>query len=87
MMMIIIIGKMAAIYIAKQYGDGSIGKFKWAIAGRRQAALQKIRDELAAINPALKALPIVIADSSDMNSLHNMTKQTKVRRTALTTSC
>ncbi len=67
-------GKMAAKYIARNYGD----KVKWGIAGRRRAALEDVRRELAVINKSLTALPIIIADSSDLPSLHNMTSITKV---------
>lgn len=66
-------GKMAAVYIAKTYGSS----FSWAIAGRRKDGLEKIRDELVKINTGLKDLPLVIADSGDMTSLHEMTKSTK----------
>ena len=34
-------GKMAAVYIAKNYGGSK--SFNWAIAGRRKGALEEIR--------------------------------------------
>ena len=67
-------GKLAAIYLAKQYGK----TVRWAIAGRRRDALEKVRDELCKIKPELSDLPLVIADSFDENSLNKMTQSTKV---------
>jgi len=69
-------GKMAAIYIAKNYGGSK--SFRWAIAGRRNGALEEIRNELASIDPSLSTLPIIIADSSDKASLDRMSRSTKV---------
>lgn len=65
-------GRLACLYLAKQYGTS----IKWAIAGRRRDALEKIRAELVAINKDLKDLPIVIADSSNTQSLDTMTSDT-----------
>jgi short subunit dehydrogenase-like uncharacterized protein len=66
---------LAAQYIAKTYG---VKSFKWAIAGRRLSVLEQIRTELSKIDSSLSNLPIIIADSSDVPSLFNMIKQTKV---------
>lgn len=67
-------GKMASLYLAKQYGS----TVRWAIAGRRRAALEDVRTELAAVDGSLRDLPIVIADSSNLKSLHDMVISTKV---------
>lgn len=67
-------GKMAAVYLAKQYGTG----VRWAIAGRRRAALEDVRKEVTRVDAKLKDLPIVIADSSDLKSLNEMVLSTKV---------
>lgn len=67
-------GKFAAKYLAKQYGTS----FSWAIAGRRRDALESLRSELVAIDGTLANLPIVIADSSDLQSLSDMVESTKV---------
>lgn len=70
-------GKMAAVYLAKKYGR----KVRWAIAGRRQDALESLRSELMVLNkdytgadPAT-CIPIIIADSGNLSSLHKMTRQ------------
>ena len=76
-------GKMAAKYIARQYGD----KIKWGLAGRRRAALEEVRRELAVINKSLAALPIIIADASDLPSLNSMTSSTRVVITTAGASC
>lgn len=67
-------GKMAAVYIAKNYGT----QFRWAIAGRRRDALEKIRDELVKHNSGLVNLGIEIADSFDDAALGNLVSKTKV---------
>jgi short subunit dehydrogenase-like uncharacterized protein len=70
-------GKMAAVYLAKRYGK----TVRWAIAGRRMPALEELRKELMKLNSAYAgmdpadAIPIVIADSGDVESLHKMTSQ------------
>jgi short subunit dehydrogenase-like uncharacterized protein len=67
-------GRLSALYLAKTYG---LKQFRWAIAGRRLDALKAIRDELVAIDPALKDLPIIIADSNDHASIDRMASSTK----------
>ena len=67
-------GQMAAKYIAKRYGNS----FKWGIAGRRMDALQTLKNELISINPALADLPIIIADTNDIDSLEKMVKKSNV---------
>lgn len=64
-------GRLVAEYILKQYGAGE--ELSWAMAGRNQQKLEAIRKELGDEN-----IPIVIADSGDMNSLEKMVDQTKV---------
>jgi short subunit dehydrogenase-like uncharacterized protein len=58
-------GQLAATYLAKRYGAG---QFKWAIAGRRKDALEKIRSEIAQYDPTLSQLPIVLIDSPNSSS-------------------
>lgn len=77
-------GKLAAMYLAKNYFSNSNkpANFKWAIAGRRRDALESVREQLALINPALKNLDLLVADANDQSALDNMVKQTKVVVTA-----
>ncbi len=66
-------GRLSCLYLARQYGTS----IRWAIAGRRKDALDKIRSELVAINKDLADLPIIIADSNNAKSLDDMTAETK----------
>jgi hypothetical protein len=45
-------GRLLARYYAKTYGIGK--SLKWAIGGRSRAKLQDIKNELIAIDPAMK---------------------------------
>src|SRR5437868_2646223 len=47
-------GRLACKYLATQYGT----KIKWAIAGRRKDALEKLKAELVTMNPELKDLVV-----------------------------
>lgn len=67
-------GALAAKYVARKYGNS----VKWAIAGRRKEALEKIRDDLIKINSELKDLPLIVANSDDPSSLDEMVKDTRV---------
>eukprot|EP00292_Cryptomonas_paramecium_P010305 CAMPEP_0113704538 /NCGR_PEP_ID=MMETSP0038_2-20120614/26579_1 /TAXON_ID=2898 /ORGANISM="Cryptomonas paramecium" /LENGTH=262 /DNA_ID=CAMNT_0000629339 /DNA_START=45 /DNA_END=829 /DNA_ORIENTATION=- /assembly_acc=CAM_ASM_000170 len=64
-------GQLACSYLAKTYGR----TVKWAIAGRRRDALEKIR---ASLGPQFSDLPIIIADSSDFASVRAMARNTRV---------
>eukprot|EP01035_Chromulina_nebulosa_P018353 gene18352-24046_t len=70
-------GKLAASYIAKQYGYS--GKnFHWAIAGRRRDALESLKKELSHNDPTLDDLDIIIADINDIQSISELVAKTKV---------
>lgn len=51
---------------------------RWAIAGRSLERLNRVREGLAAIDPALARLPILVADSRDRPSLDAIAKNTRV---------
>eukprot|EP01064_Diplonema_japonicum_P006032 TRINITY_DN139_c1_g1_i2.p1 TRINITY_DN139_c1_g1~~TRINITY_DN139_c1_g1_i2.p1 ORF type:complete len:477 (+),score=193.25 TRINITY_DN139_c1_g1_i2:46-1476(+) len=61
-------GQLAAKYMAKQYKDSNV---KWAIAGRRADALEKVKQEIGA------DVPIIIADTSKPDTLHALVSDTK----------
>ncbi len=63
-------GKMVAAHIAKTYGVGKT--VKWAIAGRSKGKLDAVAKDLGC------DVPIIIADSGDVNSLSTMVRSTKV---------
>lgn len=64
-------GKLVAEYLFKEYGNDK--NLKWAMAGRNQTKLEKIREEVADAS-----IPLIIADSNDMESLETMVKRAKV---------
>ena len=65
-------GKLVCEYIYTNYTQKKID-LKWAIAGRNIKKLESIRREVADKN-----IPIIIADSHNMESLDNLTKSTNV---------
>ena len=65
---------MAALYLAKTYGKS----IRWAIAGRRLAALERVKDDIMRVNHDLNDVDIIIADSDNIESLNEMTILTKV---------
>jgi short subunit dehydrogenase-like uncharacterized protein len=73
------LGKMAAVYLARRYGNN--GGVKWAIAGRRQQALDEVKQacvSAAAGGVQASDVKTIIADSSNEQSLKELCAQTKV---------
>ncbi|HEY8617191.1 saccharopine dehydrogenase family protein [Phenylobacterium sp.] len=64
-------GRLVAEHLARRYGVG--GEVKWAMAGRSQAKLAQVRDEIGA--PA--DTPLIVADAADPASLDAMVRRTK----------
>lgn len=54
------------------------GQFQWAMAGRSADKLEKLRADLAEIDPAVMDVPILTADLNDNKSLDKMVKQSDV---------
>lgn len=67
-------GRLVAEYLA----ESAPADLAWAIAGRNQAKLEDLRVELAALDPALAELPILIGDSDDRPSLDALAGSTRV---------
>jgi short subunit dehydrogenase-like uncharacterized protein len=67
-------GELTAAYLAEHAPQG----LRWALAGRNQAKLEAVRDRLAQIDPELKNLPLLQADSSDGDSLRALAASTRV---------
>jgi short subunit dehydrogenase-like uncharacterized protein len=67
-------GQLVAEYLALTT-DNSV---RWAIAGRNQEKLEKLRESLTAVSSSLAALPILIGDSQDRASLDAIVAQTRV---------
>ncbi len=68
-------GRLACEYLC-HHADAT--KLKWAIAGRDSAKLASLLDDLNALNGVSSPQEIVVADSSDWDSLESMTSQARV---------
>lgn len=56
---------------------------RWALAGRNQTKLAALREDLAATYPALADLPLLSADVTDPDSLHDIATSTRVAITTV----
>jgi len=65
-------GRLVAEYLAKSYGVGR--DLAWAMAGRSEAKLAQVRDEIGAPGNT----PFVVADAADPASVKAMAARTKV---------
>ncbi|WP_433544827.1 saccharopine dehydrogenase family protein [Streptomyces sp. CA-294286] len=68
------VGELTARYLAAHAPDGC----RWALAGRDAAKLERLRDSLAAVDPACAKLPLLRADSDDPASLRELARSTRV---------
>jgi len=66
-------GTLVAEYLLRQYGVGN--DLRWALAGRSETKLQKVRDGLGA---AASELELIVADSFDKDALQNLAARTRV---------
>jgi short subunit dehydrogenase-like uncharacterized protein len=65
-------GRLVAEHLLKTYGAS--GDLAWAIAGRSEAKLKKVRELIGAPS----SLPLIVADAADPASLELMVKRAKV---------
>lgn len=65
-------GRLVVEYFNKNYGIN--GPIKWAVAGRSKGKLEEVCKELGVSTD----VPMIIADSSNMSSMQELTKQSKV---------
>lgn len=68
-------GHLVADYLVRTYGTD--GDLNWAIAGRNREKLEQVREECLP-RAKRKELPILIADSTDPDSVAQMVAQTRV---------
>lgn len=66
-------GTLVAEYLLRQYGLGK--DLRWAIAGRSEHKLERLRDDLG---PAATELEIIVADSFDKGALATLVARTTV---------
>lgn len=64
-------GRLVAEYLLKKYGVGD--SLRWAMAGRNQEKLERVRAELGNQN-----IPLEVADTLDAASLDALTQKTRV---------
>jgi short subunit dehydrogenase-like uncharacterized protein len=67
------VGQILSRYLMETYGTG--GEVRWAIAGRSESKLASLKAELG---DNASALPVILADASDDDSLAAMCRQTRV---------
>ena len=70
-------GKLVVEYLLNNYGVEN-KQFSWAIAGRSTKKLQKLKNSLSDIHTSSLAIPEIIADSLDKDSLDKMTSNCRV---------
>ncbi|MBW8484809.1 saccharopine dehydrogenase family protein [Actinomadura parmotrematis] len=66
-------GGLTAEYLAAHAGGT-----RWALAGRSRSRLEAVRDRLAAIDPALADLPLLLADTTDAASIEAIAGRARV---------
>jgi short subunit dehydrogenase-like uncharacterized protein len=66
-------GTLVAEYLLRQYGVGN--DLRWALAGRSEEKLQRVRDELGTGASGLK---LIVADSFDKEALQALAARTRV---------
>ena len=70
-------GKLTAEYLLGRYGVDR--EFRWAIAGRNQAKLESVREDIGRTTGVdAKDLPILVGDSDDESFLADLASKTKV---------
>jgi len=67
-------GQLTAEYLARN----APAKLRWALAGRNASKLEGVRDQLAAIDPALAGVALLQADASDASALRDVAESAHV---------
>jgi short subunit dehydrogenase-like uncharacterized protein len=68
-------GKLVAEYLAKKTDRGPL---RWALAGRNPEKLERVRDDLTALDPTLRDLPLLVGDSLDPVAVGGIVRRTRV---------
>jgi short subunit dehydrogenase-like uncharacterized protein len=70
-------GRLVAQYLLERYGAD--GDLRWALGGRSEAKLQKVRSHIgSAAHRSAEALPLVVGNGDDEASLHILARRTRV---------
>ena len=67
-------GGLTAEYLARH----APARLRWALAGRNLAKLEAVRHRLAAIDPRLEDMELLVADSADRAALDAVVTRTRV---------
>jgi saccharopine dehydrogenase (NAD+, L-glutamate forming) len=67
-------GGLTAEYLA----HNAPARLRWALAGRNQQKLEEVRRRLAAIDPRLETMELLIADTSDQASIDAVAERARV---------
>lgn len=70
-------GALVADYLARHRQRRS-ASLRWALAGRSRAKLEAVRTRLAAIDPALASLPVLVGDALDAAAMAAIARQAHV---------
>lgn len=66
-------GRLVAEYLVKKRPG-----IRWALAGRSPDKLERVRDELSALEPSAGKLPLLAADSLDRAAMEGLARRTRV---------
>lgn len=66
-------GRLVAEYLVKKRPA-----LRWALAGRSLGKLERVRDELSALEPSAKELPLLTGDSLDGAAMDGLARRTRV---------
>ncbi|MFC9295315.1 saccharopine dehydrogenase family protein [Streptomyces sp. NPDC057011] len=73
------VGALTAEYLAAHAPAGC----RWALAGRDRAKLERLRERLAALDPACAAVELLQADASDPEAVRELAASTRVLATTV----
>lgn len=71
-------GSLVAAHLARHGKD-----VRWALGGRSRERLEALREELAALRPEARELPVLVGDSLDPRSLEPIVRRAKVVATTV----
>ncbi|MEU0371225.1 saccharopine dehydrogenase NADP-binding domain-containing protein [Streptomyces sp. NPDC006283] len=73
------VGALTAEYLARH----APADCRWAVGGRNRQKLEHLREQLAVVNPACAALPLIEADAADTESLRELAASARVVATTV----
>ena len=80
------IGRLLVDYLAKAYGPDNVHeskKLKWAIVGRNESSLKKLKEDITKKYPFLDSLNYIVANSRSFSQVEEVVNQAKVVMTTV----